>query len=90
LRRVIFAFAARTSSVLVGFCFGCAFFIFPAVGTTGRTGVAIIEARSIGCVLIGPAVDLSLGIVDNSLWSGSFKTAGLIVNQFTFAKRGSC
>jgi hypothetical protein len=79
LHRVIFAFAARTPSVLVGFCFGCGtFFTFPAVGIIGRTGVAIIEARSIGCVVIGPAVDLSLGIVDNSLWSSSFKTAGLM------------
>jgi hypothetical protein len=74
LRRVIFRFAARTSSVLVGFCFACgAFFTFPAVGIIGRTGVAIIEARSIGRVLIGPAVDLSLGMVDNSLRPNSFE-----------------
>jgi hypothetical protein len=75
LRRIILAFATRTPSTLIGFCFGVAFFTFPAVGIIGRTGVAIIEARSIGCVLIGPAVDLSFGMVDNSLRPNSFKGA---------------
>jgi hypothetical protein len=41
----------------------CTFFTFPAVGIIGR--VAIIEARSVGWVLIGPVVNLSLGILDN-------------------------
>ena len=76
LRRVILAFAARTSSALVGSGFGCAaFFNFPTVGIIGRTGVEIIDARSVGCVLIGPVVNLSLGMVDNSLQPRSFKMA---------------
>jgi hypothetical protein len=76
LRRVIFAFATRTPSVLVGVCFDCgAFITFPADGIIGRTGVALIEARSIGCILIGPAVGLFLGMSDNSLRPNSFKKA---------------
>ena len=39
----------------------------------GSTCVGIIEARSIGCVLIGPVVDLFLGIVDNACLPDSFK-----------------
>jgi hypothetical protein len=76
LRRDIFAFATRTPSALVGFCFGGAF-TFPAVGITGRTGVDIIEVRAVGCVLIVPVVGLSLGIADNSLRSHSFETPGM-------------
>ena len=65
---MIFAFATRTPSILVGSRFGCgAFFTFPADGIIGRTGVAIIEARSIGCIRIGPAVGLFLDMSDNSL-----------------------
>ena len=71
---MIFAFATRTPSVLVSFLFaGAAFFTFPAVGIMGETGVAIIEVRSIGCVLIGPAVSMGLGIVDNSYLPNLFK-----------------
>jgi hypothetical protein len=73
---VIFAFATRTLSDLVRFCFDCgAFRSFPADGIIGRTGVAIVEARSIGCVLIGPAVGSLLDMSDNSLRSNSFKGA---------------
>jgi hypothetical protein len=45
----------------------------PAVGIIGNTGVGIIDARSIGWVLIGPVVGLFLGIVDNSFLPNSFK-----------------
>jgi hypothetical protein len=63
LRRVIFAFATRTPSVLVGSGFGwAARFGFPAAGIIGKTGVATIASRSIGCVVIGPAIDLFLGM----------------------------
>jgi hypothetical protein len=73
---VIFAFATRTPSVLVSFLFaGAALFTFPVVGIIGRTGVGIIEARSAGCVFIGPAVDSSLGMVDNSLRPNLFRRA---------------
>jgi len=78
LRRAIFAFAARTPSALVGSCLGTIdVSTFPAVGITGNTGVGIIDARSIGCVLIGPAVGLFLGIADNSFPPNSFKKARL-------------
>jgi hypothetical protein len=71
LRCVIIAFATRTRSAIAGFCFGCAVLsTFPTVGIIGRTGVGIVEARSIGCVLIGPAVGL---ILDNSLRPNLFK-----------------
>jgi hypothetical protein len=74
LRRVILAFAARTASVRVGRCFGCGIFAaFPAVGIMGSTCVGLIEARSMGCVLIGPVVDLFLSIVDNACLPDSFK-----------------
>jgi hypothetical protein len=69
LSRVIFAFAIRTPSALVGFCLSpIDVLAFPAVGLMGNTGVGIIDARSIGCVLIGPVVDLFLGIVGNSFF----------------------
>jgi hypothetical protein len=71
---VIIAFATRTRSAIAGFCFGCAVLsTFPAVGIIGRTGVGIAEARSIGCVLIGPAIGLISDMVDNSLRPNLFK-----------------
>jgi hypothetical protein len=78
LRLVIFAFATRTASVLaVDLCFGfcCeAFFDFPPTGIKGSTGVVTFEARSTGCVLIGPVTALGLGIIDNSTGPDLFKT----------------
>jgi hypothetical protein len=53
------------ASIRVGVRFGCG--VFPAVGIIGSTGVGIVETRSTGCVLIGPAVGLILAMVDNSL-----------------------
>jgi hypothetical protein len=75
LRRVILAFATRTASVLVVvFCLGCgAFFNFPPIGIIGNTGVGTFEARSTGCVLMGPVTGLSLGILDNSIRLNSFR-----------------
>jgi hypothetical protein len=75
LRRVILALATRTASVLVtGFAFGGgAFFSFLPVGIMGCTGVGTFEARSTGCVLIGPVTGVSLGILDNSIWRASFE-----------------
>ena len=73
-RRVILAFATRTASVLVVSCFSCGVFAtFPTVGIIGSTCVGIIEARSIGCVLIGPVVNLFLSIVANSFLPYLFK-----------------
>jgi hypothetical protein len=66
LRRVILAFAARTASVLVGFCFGFGVLTPPTAGILGSAGVGITEPRSIGWVLIGPGVGLSFGILANS------------------------
>jgi hypothetical protein len=67
LRRVIFAFAARSVSVLVGFRFGLEpFFKVPIVGIMGCAGVAMVETFCGGWVLIGPIFDSSLGITDNS------------------------
>jgi hypothetical protein len=66
--RVILAFSTRIASVFVGFCFGCcAFVTLPAIG------VVMIEARAIGCVLIGPIIGLFRGIADNSFLPDSFK-----------------
>jgi hypothetical protein len=75
LRRVILAFATRTASVLVVvFCLGCgAFFNFPPIGIIGNTGVGTFEARSTGCVLMGPVTGLSLGISDNATRPNSFE-----------------
>jgi hypothetical protein len=74
MRRLIFAFATRISSALVGFCLGAIDFLeLPAIGIIGNAGVGIIDARSIGCVLIGPAVGLLLGIVDNPFLPKLFK-----------------
>jgi hypothetical protein len=71
LRRVILAFAVRTASDLVDFCFCCgAFVTFPIVRVIICAGM--IEARSIGCVLIGP-VGLFWSMVDNSLLPDLFK-----------------
>jgi hypothetical protein len=70
-RRVILAFAKRTASVLVRFLSGWGvFFHLSTVGIKGNTGVAIFEARSIGCVFIGP---VTLGILDNSICASLFK-----------------
>jgi hypothetical protein len=68
------AFATRTASVLVVvFCLGGGdFFNFPPVGIIGNTGVGTFEARSTGCVLMGPVIELSLGILDNAIRSNSF------------------
>jgi hypothetical protein len=77
LRRVIFAFATRIPSVRVGFSLGpIDVFAFPAVGIIGNTGVGIIDARSIGWVLIGPVVGRFLGILGNSFLPNSFKGRG--------------
>lgn len=58
------AFAMRTASVLVCFCFSFAAFCEPPIA--GCIGVGIVEVLSTGWVFIGPVVDLLLGIVDNS------------------------
>jgi hypothetical protein len=77
LRRVILALATRTASVLVVFCLGrggCgAFFNFPPIGIIGNTGVGTFEARSTGCVIMGPVTGLSLGILDNAIRPNSFE-----------------
>jgi hypothetical protein len=76
LRRVIFAFATRTASVLVGGCFGFdAFATFPIVRIIICVGM--IEMRWIGCVRIGPIVGLFLGMEDNSFPPISFIAADL-------------
>jgi hypothetical protein len=71
---VIFAFAARTASVLVGCFFGCgAFNAFPAAGIIGNACVGMTEPRLRGCVVMGPVgADLFLAIPDNALPPGSF------------------
>jgi hypothetical protein len=62
------------AAVLVRFCFGSgAFFNFPLDGIKGNTGVCTFEARSTGCVTIGPVTGLFLGMADNSPPSTSFK-----------------
>jgi hypothetical protein len=59
----------------VGFCFGCGvFFSLPAAGIIGSTCEGIIEARWSGCVLIGPMVGLSWGMVVNVFLPHSFKS----------------
>jgi hypothetical protein len=69
LRRVIFAFAARTASVL-DFVFGSA--TGRRTGSfesdvAGSTGGGIVELRSAGCMLMGPAYrGLLLCIRDNA------------------------
>jgi hypothetical protein len=64
---VIFALAERKASSRDGFWLGWSFFAFiPTVGIMGWTGVGIIETGSIGCVFIGPAVGLVLGMLTNS------------------------
>jgi hypothetical protein len=69
LRRIP-AFAVRTASD--NFCFDCgAFVTFPIVRVIICIGM--IEARSIGCVLIGPVIGLFLGMVDNSFLPSLFK-----------------
>jgi hypothetical protein len=75
LRRVILAFATRTASVLVGFCFGwdAGAARLSTVGILGSTCVGIVEARSAGCILIGPVTVLFLGMSDNSFLPNLFK-----------------
>jgi hypothetical protein len=74
LRRVIFAFATRTASDRVGFCFICgAFFDFSPGGLIGSTDVGTFEVLSTGCVVIGPVTGLLFGIVDNSIRPKSFQ-----------------
>ncbi len=76
---MILAFATVTACARVGFCFGLGtFFVRPADGITGCTCVGMIEARSTGCVLIGPvvrgmAVGSFLGMIDNPFPLVSFK-----------------
>jgi hypothetical protein len=77
LRRVIRAFAVRTASDLVDISVCCgAFVTFRIVRIIICVGT--IEARSIGCILIGPVIGLFLSIVDNpvlpSLFKGQRKT----------------
>jgi hypothetical protein len=70
------ALAARTASSLVGSVFGFdAFRDFPALGIMGCTGVGAFEARSPGCVVIGPVPLSRLGIVDNSICPNWFEGA---------------
>jgi hypothetical protein len=69
---VILAFAVRTASVLVGIC-SC-WGAFVTLPTVGSIGVVRIQARAMGCVLIGPVVGLILGMLDNSFLPSSFKT----------------
>jgi hypothetical protein len=74
-RRVISALAARTTSAIVGFCFGSSVLFTPTCGSLGRTWVGNIEGRSIGCVIIGPIADLFLGILENAFLTILFKHA---------------
>jgi hypothetical protein len=74
------AFAVRTASLLVGFCFGSCFRcaaadFLPAAGIAGNTCVGMIEVRSPGCVLMGPMVGLLLGIRNNAFRATSFNLA---------------
>ena len=73
LRRLILALAVRTASARVGFCFDCgALVVFPTVGIAGSTWVGLIEARSTGCVLMGPVIGSRSGIRDNAFQPDSF------------------
>jgi hypothetical protein len=61
----------RTASALVRFLLGWdAFFTAPSVGINGNTGVVKFEARSTGCVVMGP---MTLVIPDNSIQASLFK-----------------
>jgi hypothetical protein len=71
LSRVILAFSARIACVFVGSCFGCCAFV--TLRTIGVIGVAMMEARAKGCVLIGPMIGLFRGMADNSFLPNSFK-----------------
>src|ERR1700722_12807525 len=82
LRRVILAFATRTASALVRLFLGWgAFFNLPPVGIIGDTGVVVFEARSTGCVFMGPVT----GIFDNSIWASLFKRP--IYSEYLFFER---
>jgi hypothetical protein len=64
------AFATRTASVLVRFFLGSGvFFELWPVGIIGNTGVVAFEARSTGCVFMGPVTV----ILDNAIWASLFK-----------------
>jgi hypothetical protein len=53
--RAIFAFAARSTSDLIGCFFGCGvLFCSPTIGILGGTCIGIVETFLTGCVLIGP------------------------------------
>jgi hypothetical protein len=57
------AFATRIASVLVGAALVVGtFFDFSLVGIKGIAGVGTFEARSTGCLLMGPVTKLSLGM----------------------------
>jgi len=73
LRRIIFAFAIRTASILGDRCFGTGIFASAlAVGIISNC-VGAIERWAIGCTLMGPGdVGLRLGIMDNSRLPSSF------------------
>jgi hypothetical protein len=63
------AFATRTASVLADdFCFGG-----DAFANFLPMGVGTFEARSTGCVLMGPVTGLLLGMTDNAVWPSLFK-----------------
>jgi hypothetical protein len=67
LRRVIFAFAAWSVSIRVGFCFSFeAFWWLVIAGIIGWTGVAMVEALCTGWMFVGPIFVSSSGITDNS------------------------
>jgi hypothetical protein len=71
-RRVIFAFAARIASVLVGGCLGWG--VVAAFRTMGIIGIGIVEPRWTGCILMGPVdFDLLSGMIDNSLAPNSLR-----------------
>ena len=59
----------------MGFCFGwdAGAARLSTVGILGSTCVGIVEARSTGCILIGPVIVLFLGMLDNSFLPNLFK-----------------
>ena len=85
---MILAFAVRTASVLVGICSGCGAFV--TLPTVGIIGVVKIQARDMGCVLIGPVVGLILGMLDNSVLPGSFKKKSGAWRYLTPMPRRQC
>jgi hypothetical protein len=73
-RRIIFALAARTASVLTDRFFGIAVFgLSPTAGIIGCDWAGLVEPCSAGCMLMGPVNgDLRRGIADNALLSALF------------------